>query len=201
MKRFFIIAVAAVMMTFATNSFAQMQIGAGYLRGTDKITTNGVSVDPTFNGVYAGFSYNMNIAGGLGIAPGIYWSYLFSNDSYENIINSKLQEHFANVPVYLNFRFGLGEKASLMLFAGPTAQIGISSKINVSVSGIGADVDRYKDSHYSRTDLLAGGGIGLNIGKIQFTVGYDQGLFNLDTSDDGTVRHKSYAKAGIAYLF
>ena len=35
----------------------------------------------------------------------------------------------------------------------------------------------------------------------QETAGYDQGLFNLDTSNDGTKWTKSYAKAGIAYLF
>ena len=46
-----------------------------------------------------------------------------------------------------------------------------------------------------------GGGLGLNISKIQITLGYDQGLFNLDTSDDGSKIIKSYAKAGIAYLF
>ena len=204
MKRIITLVVAAVMMTVATNSFAQMSVGAGFLRANDEVTLKGIDpVSVGMNGIYAGFSYNLPIAGVLGITPGLYYSMLFSNDSaFEGSLDAKLREHFVNVPVYLNVGFNLGASSRFFIFAGPTAQIGISSTAQASVEGKDfPKTDRYKDSDYSRTNLLLGGGLGLNISRFQITAGYDQGLFNLDTSDDGTKRQKSYAKIGVAYLF
>ena len=204
MKRLITLLAAAVMMTIATNSFAQMSVGAGFLHANDQITFKGIDpVDIGMNGVYAGVSYNLPVTGLIGITPGLYYSMLFADDSaLQGELGAKLREHFLNVPVYLNVGFGLGEVARLFVFAGPTAQFGLASTAEVSVGGKSSPkIDRYKDSDYSRTNLLLGGGLGLNISRIQITLGYDQGLFNLDTSDDGTKRIKSYAKAGIAYLF
>lgn len=204
MKRIITLIAAAVMMTVATNSFAQMSVGAGYLHANDQITLKGISsVDFGLNGVYAGVSYNLPIAGIFGIAPGIYYSMLFSNDSaFEGQLGSKIREHFINIPAYLNLGFKLAENARFFVFAGPTAQIGIASTSQISVAGNDSSKhDRYEDGDYSRTNVLLGGGLGLNISRFQITAGYDQGMFNLDTSDDGTKRTKSYAKAGIAYLF
>ena len=204
MKRIITLIAAAVMMTIATNSFAQMSVGAGYLHAGDQVTLKGLEpVETGMNGAYAGLSYNLPISDLIGIAPGLYYSLLLSNDSaLEGLLNAKLREHFVNVPVYLNLGFNIGDNARLFLFAGPTVQLGLISTIEASAGSISSGkVDRYKDSDYSRTNVLIGGGLGLNLSKIQITAGYDQGLFNLDTSNDGTKWIKRYAKAGIAYLF
>ncbi len=204
MKRIVTLIVAAFMMTVATNSFAQMSVDAGVLHANDQISLKGIDpVDMGMNGFYAGVSYNLPIVGFVGITPGLYYSMLFSNDSeFNGQLGAKVREHFINVPVYLNVGFGLGENARLFVFAGPTAQIGLASTIEVSVAGNNSPkVDRYDNNNYSRTNLLLGGGLGLNLYRFQITAGFDQGLFNLDTSNDGTKWTKSYAKAGIAYLF
>ncbi len=212
MKRIFTLIATAVMMTIATNSFAQMQVGAGFLHSGESISSNGTDLgDVGMNGAYAGVSYNLPIAGNFGIAPGLYYSLLMSNESTNIVVpylyldldlGSKVREHYVNVPVYFNFGFNLGQSSKLFLFAGPTAQFGIASSSEVSATGISSGkFDRFKDGNLSRTNLLLGGGLGLNISKVQITLGYDQGLFNLDTADDGTKIIKSYAKAGIAYIF
>lgn len=205
MKRIITLIAAAVMMTIATNSFAQMQVGAGFLHSNEQITLTGIDpVDVGINGAYAGLSYNLPIAGNFGIAPGLYYSLLMSNESTNVVginLGSKVREHYVNVPVYLNFGFNLGQNAKLFLFAGPTAQFGVASTTELSAgSASTGKFDRYKDGNLSRTNVLLGGGLGLNISKFQITLGYDQGLFDLDTTD-GTKITKSYAKAGIAYLF
>ena len=106
------------------------------------------------------------------------------------------------MPVYLNLGFNIGANSRLFLFAGPTVQLGLVSTVQASAGSLSSGkVNRYKDSDYSRTNVLLGGGLGLNLGKIQITAGYDQGMFNLDTSGDGTKRIKRYAKAGLAYIF
>ncbi|MBQ6286696.1 MAG: outer membrane beta-barrel protein [Bacteroidales bacterium] len=204
MKRIITLVVAAVMMTIATNSFAQMSVGVGALHANDQITLKGTEpVDLGLNGFYAGFSYNLPIVDVVGITPGLYYSMLFANDSeFDGKLGAKIREHFINVPVYVNVGFNLGERSRFFVFAGPTAQFGISSTAQLTVNGENSPKsDRYKDGDYSRTNLLLGGGLGLNISRIQITAGYDQGIFNLDTSNDGTKRTKSYAKLGIAYLF
>lgn len=205
MKRIITLIAAAVMMTIATNSFAQMQVGAGYLHSNESISMKGTDLgDIGTNGAYAGFSYNLPVAGTFGIAPGLYYSLLMSNESTSVVgvnLGSKTREHYVNVPVYFNFGFNLGESSKLFIFAGPTAQFGIASSSELSVGASSGKFDRFKDGNLSRTNVLVGGGLGLNISKIQITLGYDQGLFNLDTADDGTKIIKSYAKAGIAYLF
>ena len=206
MKRIFTLIATAVMMTIATNSFAQMQVGAGFLHSGESISSNGTDLgDVGMNGAYAGVSYNLPIAGNFGIAPGLYYSLLMSNESTSIVgvnFGSKMREHYVNVPVYFNFGFNLGQSSKLFLFAGPTAQFGIASSSELSAAGISSGkFDRFKDGNLSRTNLLLGGGLGLNISKVQITLGYDQGLFNLDTADNGSKIIKSYAKAGIAYIF
>ena len=129
MKRIITLIAAAVMMTIATNSFAQMQVGAGFLHSNESISMKGTDLgDIGTNGAYAGFSYNLPIAGTFGIAPGLYYSLLMSNESTNFVgldLGSKMREHYVNVPVYLNFGFNLGQNAKLFLFAGPAAQFGV----------------------------------------------------------------------------
>ena len=112
MKRIITLIAAAVLMTIATNSFAQISVGAGYLHAGDQITLKGMDpIETGMNGAYAGFSYNLPISGLIGITPGLYYSLLFSNDSaLEGLLNAKVREHFVNVPVYLNLGFNLGER-------------------------------------------------------------------------------------------
>ena len=122
MKRIITLIAAAVMMTVATNSFAQMSVGAGYLHAGDQVTLKGIDpVEVGMNGGYAGVSYNLPISELIGITPGLYYSLLYTNDSaFEGALGAKVIEHFVNVPVYLNLGFNLGQSSRFFIFAGPT---------------------------------------------------------------------------------
>lgn len=203
MKRIITLIAAAVMMTVATNSFAQLSVGAGYLHAGDQITLKGIS-DPFevgMDGAYAGLSYNLPISGLLGITPGLYYSYIMCKDNLVGEVNTKIKEHFLNLPVYLNVGFNISDNSRFFVFAGPTVQFGLSSTTDTGVESKSLSGDRYKDGDYSRTNVLLGGGLGLNLRRFQISAGYDHGMFNLDTSGDGTKRIKRYAKAGVAYRF
>ena len=184
MKRIITLVAAVVMMAFATNSFAQMSVGAGYLHAGDQVTLKGLdAVEVGMNGAYAGVSYNLPISDLIGVTPGVV-------------------EHFVNVPVYFIVGFDISDNARFFVFAGPTVQLGLASTAEGNVGSIKTGkINRYEVGGYSRTNVLLGGGLGLNLGRFQITAGYDHGMFNLDTEDDGTKRIKRYAKAGIAYLF
>lgn len=208
MKKIITILAAAVMMLTASNAFAQIAVGAGYLNATDKIDDNSNAL----NGFYAGVSYNIPIAGGLAVAPGVYYSGLFKSGELFSLsllntkVDSKLAEHFINVPVNFNYNFELAPDMTAFIFAGPTFQYGLASKTKIEGTAAGysgdKDIDNYDDSDYGKTNVLLGGGVGMNLmDSFQITVGYDYGLMNLYTGNADVKRHKSYIKLGVAYLF
>lgn len=208
MKKVISILAAAVLMLTATNAFAQMSVGAGYLNATDKVGDNSTNL----NGLYLGASYNIPISGGFAVAPGLYYSGLFKSGEILNTsilntkVDSKLTEHFVNIPLNFNVNFELAPDMTAFIYAGPTFQYGLSSKTKIegSVAGYNGDkdFDNYGDNtNYSKTNVLLGGGVGMNVNSFQLTVGYDYGLLNLYTGNGDVQRHKSYVKLGVAYLF
>ena len=216
MKKIAILFAAAALFLAAAPANAQLQVGAGYLNSTLNTTIRDNKANSNSNGVYAGLSYNIPIVAGLGIAPGVYYSLLFGKDVDvaergilgEAKFESKSQEHAINVPVYLNYGFQLVDDFKFFLFAGPTVQYGLSSKTTYTGDYTGAiqvgtenTVDNYgTDSTYKRLNVFVGGGLGMNAGPIQVTVGYDYGLMNLSTAE--TVKmNRSNLKIGGAFLF
>lgn len=208
MKKVISILAAAVLMLTATNAFAQISVGAGYLNATDKVGDNSTNL----NGAYAGVSYNIPISGGFAVAPGLYYSGLFKSGEILNTsilntkVDSKLAEHFVNVPLTFNLNFELAPDMTAFVYAGPTFQYGLASKTKIegTVAGYNGDkeIDNYRDgSNYSKTNVLLGGGVGMNVNAFQLSVGYDYGLMNLYTGEGDVNRHKSYVRLGVAYLF
>lgn len=215
MKKIAILFAAAALLLAAAPANAQLQVGAGYLNSTLSTTVRDNKASNNSHGVYAGLSYNIPIVAGLGIAPGVYYSLLFgkSASSVDLIFadakfESKSQEHAINVPVYLNYGFQLVDDFKFFLFAGPTLQYGLSSKTTSTgdFSGpihVGSEntIDNYaSDSKYKRLNVFVGGGLGMNAGPIQVTVGYDYGLMNLSAAENVDM-HRSNLKIGVAFLF
>lgn len=217
MKKIVTIALAAVMMLAGTNAFAQLSVGAGYLNSTLNKSNNGTALAPeTSNGFYVGGSYNIHLVKGLGVAPGIYYSMIGSKqtNSYGALgsLTGNFTEHAVNVPVNFNYGFDLRD-VKFLVFAGPTFQYGLSSKVKYDVSGIAANLlkaaglsstgvlDNYKENVYSPFNIYLGGGLGAELAeKLQITVGFDYGLMNISKADK-TVAHRYNIKLGVAYLF
>lgn len=183
-------------MAIAVSSFAQASIGAGYL---NQSKTN-ESIDPQ-NGFYVGADYNINLAGALGVAPGIYYNYAAWKNG-NSTANVSLKEHYISVPVMFNYSINLASVAKLFVYAGPTARFGLSSKSTGSISFIGsATGDNYDDTGYNRANVLIGGGIGIDfVEKLRLSVGYDYGLINR-FKDSSTKYNDKLFHVGLAFLF
>ncbi|MBQ9410178.1 MAG: hypothetical protein IJU21_01070 [Bacteroidales bacterium] len=149
MKKVFAFVIGAALMLSATNAFAQLSFGAGWLNSTE--TTKYTSGDPdktNLNGLYIGGQYNLNVVAGLGVAPGVYFSTLFDrrNNSeaiYGTFKNERetYREFAFNIPVNLNYTFELGRDFNLFVYAGPVFQIAFSSKGSYEASaGLGTFV-------------------------------------------------------------
>lgn len=198
MKKFLSTILAASLMLLGTQAFAQMSFNAGYLNST-LATKNSSSGS---NGAFAGISFNIPVAGELGVAPGVYYSALFSkNTELFGFGTGTFQEHAINVPVYLNYGFPISRDTKFVIFGGPTAQYGLMSKVKHTVSSVEATVDNYKDSDFNRFNVYLGGGVGFQAGTIQVTVGYDYGMMNQYKGDNAPDCHRSNLKIGVGFLF
>lgn len=122
-------------------------------------------------------------------------------------LKGDLQEHYLNIPVRFDYGAELAPGVRGFVYAGPTLSFGLASstKLTASIAGYSADkvFDNYSDgSDYGRMDVLLGGGIGVDVNKIRFTVGYDCGMLNRYTGDaSNTARHRNQLTAGLALLF
>lgn len=197
MKKLIASLFAASLMLLGTQAYAQLVVGAGYLHSTDRVknTTSNSTSKEALNGFYLGASYNIPIVGVLGIAPGFYADFLFQHkdsnagSSYLSITGaSRYTEVDLNIPVNLTVKFDIGSNASIFAFAGPVFQYAVMARttVNGSVSFLGAHISEsgsfnHLDPNKGDTNpfnIYLGGGAGVQVGDIQFMVGYDYSMIN-----------------------
>ncbi len=205
MKKILATVLAASMMLLGTQAFAQVSVNAGYLNST--LSTENSSSNA--NGAYAGLSFNLPIAGGLAIAPGVYYSMITSKQtaSVGTIFSGSgtFMEHAINVPLYLNFGTNMASDMRIFLFAGPTFQYGLASttKYDANVAGISGSTttNNYDNENYNRMNVYLGGGVGFQIASLLITVGYDYGMMNQIKGDNAPKCHRSNLKLGLGFAF
>lgn len=209
MKKIFSIVLAASLMLIGTQAFAQMSVNAGYLNSTESVKGNSNSVNS--QGAFAGVSFNIPISGGLGIAPGVYYSMITNKSAAAGTVlgislsgSSTFMEHALNVPVYVNYGFDISRDSKFFVFGGPTAQYGLASttKGEIGIGGSSADktYNNYDSENYNRLNVYVGGGVGFQAGSFQVTAGYDYGVTDLNKSDN-VEAHRSNIKVGVGFLF
>ncbi len=235
MKKIFAI-VLGVALLAGTQANAQISVGAGWLNSTEKSVTTyndgskNVSEPTNLNGFYAGGQYNIPIAGGFGVAPGLYASVLFGKQTGSlgyivgsTNIQSDYTEIALNVPVNVNYAFEIGD-FKLIAYAGPNFQYGIVSSsvtttATTTIIGDGNTKDTF--NHYtgqviytdgsSNTNadnadrnpfnIYIGGGLVFQAGSIMVNVGYDHSILNFYKGNSNTNTSRSQIKIGVGYAF
>lgn len=205
MKKIFSTLLVASLMLLGTNAFAQMSVNAGYLNST--LATNNNSDNA--NGAYAGVSFNIPVAGGLAVAPGVYYSMLTSKETAAlgSIASGSgtFMEHALNVPVYLNYGIDLARDTRFFVFGGPTVQYGLASTVKYEGNVLGVSgsstVNNYDNQNFNRLNVYLGGGVGFTVAGIQIHVGYDYGMLNQYKGDNATPCHRSNLKIGAGFAF
>lgn len=205
MKKFFLTAVLVAVA--ATSAFAQLSVGAGYINYASKTQIGSNTNYPASNnGFYLGGDYNIPLVGGLGVAPGVYFSYSGSSDTSSMLGitgTGNTNETYLTVPVNVNYGVDLGT-IRVFVFGGPSLQYGLSSNFVQTVSsslGSGSNTtDNYDNSDYNRFNLLVGGGLGVDVDSFRISFGYDWGLTDRSAADKITMKNK-VLHIGISYLF
>ena len=205
----FSMAANAQLMTASTyrrqKANTQLSVNAGYLNSTLKTNSNADNA----NGAYAGITFNIPFAGGLGIAPGVYYSFLTSKETSAlgSIASGSgtFMEHAINVPVYLNYGFELARDAKIFVFGGPTLQYGLASTVKYEGNVLGVSgsstYNNYDNENFNRMNVYLGGGMGFQIAALQITVGYDYGMMNQYKGDNAANCHRSNLKLGVGFVF
>lgn len=210
MKKVFSFILAASMMLIGTAAIAQPSLGIGYLNSTDKVKSGSTTKTTNLSGFYVGGSYNINLAGSFGVAPGLYYGLATKSDadSYFGInTNVDVTEHYLSIPVMFNAGLTFADGIVGRIYAGPSLAYGIASdtKVKGSIAGFSKDtkINNYGDDyHYGRLDVMLGGGVAVEFfDMVRFNVGYDYGLVNRYTGDGDITRHRSQFNIGVAYLF
>lgn len=198
------------MMLIGTAAIAQPSLGIGYLNSTDKVKSGSTTKTTNLSGFYVGGSYNINLAGSFGVAPGLYYGLATKSDadSYFGInTNVDVTEHYLSIPVMFNAGLTFADGIVGRVYAGPSLAYGIASdtKVKGSIAGFSKDtkINNYGDDcHYGRFDVMLGGGVAVEFfDMVRFNVGYDYGLVNRYTGDGDITRHRSQFNIGVAYLF
>jgi hypothetical protein len=216
MKKIFATVLAASLMLVATNAFAQLSAGAGYINASETTTyTNGdtkTTATDQLNGFYVGGQYDMPIpaVSGLGIEAGAYANFLFGKNHSDGLFGlgagtTTATDITLNIPIHATFGFDLAGDTNVFAYAGPAFQFGLVNKSTFvldSNQSNSTTTDNYAGDtpNRNRFNLLIGGGIGAQVSGIRVTVGVDQSLLNYLTADkyNGS---RFQLKIGVGYAF
>lgn len=216
MKKIFATLLAASLMFAATDAFAQLSAGAGYLNATETTTyTNNnttTSEKAQYNGFYVGAQYDMPIpaVSGLGIAAGAYANFYFGKNHSDGLFGlgagtTTSSDITLNIPVNATFGFDIAGDTNVFAYAGPTFQFGLVNKSTFvldSNSSNSTTTDNFAGNspNRNRFNLLIGGGFGAQVSGIRITIGVDQSLLNYLTADNYT-GSRFQLKLGVGYAF
>ena len=216
MRKIFATLLAASLMFAATDAFAQLSAGAGYLNATETTTyTNNnttTSEKAQYNGFYVGAQYDMPIpaVSGLGIAAGAYANFYFGKNHSDGLFGlgagtTTSSDITLNIPVNATFVFDIAGDTNVFAYAGPTFQFGLVNKSTFvldSNSSNSTTTDNFAGNspNRNRFNLLIGGGFGAQVSGIRITIGVDQSLLNYLTADNYT-GSRFQLKLGVGYAF
>ena len=216
MRKIFATLLAASLMFAATDAFAQLSAGAGYLNATETTTdTNNnttTSEKAQYNGFYVGAQYDMPIpaVSGLGIAAGAYANFYFGKNHSDGLFGlgagtTTSSDITLNIPVNATFGFDISGDTNVFAYAGPTFQFGLVNKSTFvldSNSSNSTTTDNFAGNspNRNRFNLLIGGGFGAQVSGIRITIGVDQSLLNYLTADNYT-GSRFQLKLGVGYAF
>ena len=191
-KTLLLIFAAAALMLAGANASAQVSVGFG--PATRLYFQKGSDVNYTY-GVQVNFEDSKRLTDVFGYSAGVDFGTYGKKDFYSE--TTGLSEMYVDLPVRAKCYIPFSGNAEMFFFGGVVPSMCVSSNIKSE----GAKVSRFREgSDYFRYDVLAGGGVGIELNEqYRFTLGYDHGL--LDRYKDAGVLHAAAVKFTISFLF
>lgn len=194
-KSLILVLAAAAMMLAGANASAQISIGVGpatrlyFANDQDAIYGVGVQVN---------FEDSMRMSDWFGYSAGLDFG-TYKNKEYY-VPGTSLTEMYVDLPVRVKFYIPLGGDVDLFLFGGPVASVCVGSHLRAGDTKSSMFDEGFS---YSRYDVLAGGGIGMEIAeRFKIALGYDHGLLDRDkSSNEAKTMHVAAAKFTVSCMF
>ncbi len=191
-KTLLLIFAAAALMLTGANVSAQVSVGAG--PATRLYFEKGQTVDYTY-GVQLNFEDSKRLTDVFGYSAGIDFGTYGKKNFFSE--TTGLNEIYVDIPVRAKFYIPFSEDFELYFFGGVVPSICASS---LSKEGSSNKANLFEGTPYSRYDVLAGGGVGLELNEsFRFALGYDHGI--LDRYKDDRVLHAAAVKFTFSFLF
>ena len=191
-KTLLLIFAAAALMLAGANASAQVSVGFG--PATRLYFEKGQQVDYTY-GVQVNFEDSNRLTDVFGYSAGVDFGTYGKKDYFSEGVS--LSEMYVDIPIRAKFYIPFSDRAEMFFFGGVVPSMCISS---VSKSEAGKFNRFEKGSDYSRYDVLAGGGVGLELNEsFRFSVSYDHGT--LDRFKNDSTVHTAAVKFSVSFLF
>ena len=190
MKKNFLMAIMAVMTITVSAQVEQgFRMGLRVNGGLSNVTGEGDKMTFGYGlGWVAEYNFNSNL-------------FLQSGIGLENIahkqerIDGTINAYYAQLPIHIGYRFGLGDMSSLFVQAGPTVGYGLfGSKVEWYGGGYVGESNYFDEAE--RFDLGVGGRVGLEFSNFQISAGVNYGVLEVN---DGY--HNLSINLGFAYMF
>ena len=191
-KTFLLLFAAAALMLSVANVSAQVSVGAG--PASRLYFEKGQNVNYTY-GVQLNFEDSKRLTDNFGYSAGIDFG-TYGNKKFYNETDA-LSEIYVDIPIRAKFYIPFSDDFELYFFGGVVPSI-CASSMKKTENNKFSRFDGVTD--YSRYDVLAGGGIGLELNEsFRFALGYDHGI--LDRYKDDRVLHAAAVKFTFSFLF
>ncbi|MBO4308085.1 MAG: outer membrane beta-barrel protein [Bacteroidales bacterium] len=199
MKKAFSILGIAVFILSAFSAKAQLNVIAGYAPETfTTATTVGNTTSSTtkdYNGFFLGVDYNVNLKADLNVAFGAQLRMNMHNDESTVLtVTTKRNENqiLLDIPIMLNYGFGLGRDARMTLFAGPMVSFALQGNTKITthstvttLADTETNTEWYGDnSSNERLNLSGVFGVMLGFREYRLFGGYRMGFLDLNNDDN-----------------
>lgn len=149
-----------------------------------------------------GLGVDMPLVGNLSVQPTVYLSQKGSKWSGITNVSATYHAWYVDMPVNLQYRFGVTDRFDLLLAAGPYVSYGVFGKVNSDIAGLKSDADTFSDGYLKKFDWGANGEIAIELDKtVQLNFGYQYGLYKIFDNDKDSKIFNSNIFVGLGYRF
>ena len=190
MKKALAIVALVAAMFVAGNVQAQSTIYATYAPETFVSGSNSTN----YQGFSVGFSQNIELAKGIGVAAGAQFRMNMKSESSTLLGvtgTSKETQILIDVPILFNYKIDVNRDLAIIPFVGPMPSLALtgSTKFSETLLGTTTTTDWYGDnSNQSRFNLYAVFGADVKFANFNLFGGYRLGLLDLDKTDNASLK-------------
>jgi hypothetical protein len=187
MKKVLAIVALVAAMFVAGNVQAQNMIYAGYAPETFAYSNSSTN----YQGLFVGFTKNIGISHGFGVAAGAQFRMNMRNASELNgTAKAKSTQAIIDVPVLFNYPISINRDFSIAPFVGPMLSLGVVGNTKTYLGDTQlTNSDWYGDnSNMNRFNIYAVFGADVKFSTFNVFGGYRLGLMDIDKSDYVTLK-------------